>query len=156
MLAPLLVSADPARAKCAAERYIISGAVKEASGTGVQGAKVFVFFESKKKRDRASCYWSYVDWRNPNRYPDWFPTSTEGEFQGECMFDTTKGYYPWGKHACGKTPRNIVLFVVKDGYPAWRTTLPFKRLKLSKAADGSLVEIPEIKIPAASRASLSP
>ena len=129
--------------RCRFAPYVLTGQVTEhGTGRGIAEAKIFVFLDRPKRGE--------ADWACSGDHPDWVLTTSQGKFEVQCRFNTTKGYSLFSGHNCSAVPTAVSVFVVSENHHSRRKRFRWKGLKIkqepSTPTNKMRVELPSIEL----------
>jgi hypothetical protein len=124
--------------KCALVKWEIVGSViSEATKTPIEGAKVFVFFDDSEFTNSNGYY---------TGYPDFFVTQGDGNFHAISYIDSfeRRGILGIGPDICSRTPKNLELIVVKEGFLTVRRKFNIAEYKTKETDEMRKIKLPDI------------
>jgi hypothetical protein len=127
-----------ALAKCPMRPYIFAGKIVHFEyHSPIQGAKVFLFLDKQE-----STYSRGFE----TKYPDFFLTNVEGNFNASSYFKSYSGYSLFDGDQCNKNPEVIELLIVHEGFLTKRMIFDISILESNREGSEKIYNLPIIEL----------
>ncbi len=127
----------PLSGKCAWDRYVISGTLKDCNSKApISGATIFAFPDAYERAYDLTTL-------TPPFRESWV-SSSDGRFEIAAYFSRFKRERRLLGDDCSEVAKRLELFIVKDGY--YTTRKEFTKLKIVQEKEDKLIALPDICI----------